>query len=54
MNIIILSILMAIAVIAVSVRYITAKAREIDKEFKEEEIWLNWLNQKNIWQYAPN
>lgn len=38
MNIIILSILMAIAVIAVSTRYITVKAREVDKLFKEEEI----------------
>lgn len=31
MNIIILSILMAIAVIAISVRYVIAKAREVDK-----------------------
>ena len=31
MNIIILSILMAIAVIAVSVRYVISKAREVDK-----------------------
>lgn len=32
MNIIILSILMAISVIAISTRYITAKAREVDKQ----------------------
>lgn len=38
MNIIILSILMAIAVIAVSVRYITAKAREVDKQLDRPDL----------------
>lgn len=36
MNIIILSILMAVAVIAVSARYITVKAGEVDKKLKEQ------------------
>jgi hypothetical protein len=36
MNIIILSILIAIAVIAVSTRYITVKAREVDKQQYKE------------------
>ena len=38
MNIIILSILMAIAVIAVSARYITAKAREVDKQLDRPDL----------------
>ena len=36
MNIIILSILMAIAVIAVSTRYVNNKAREVDKQQYKE------------------
>lgn len=32
MNIIILSMLISVAVIAISVRYVIAKAREVDKQ----------------------
>jgi len=37
MNIIILSILIAIAVIAISTRYVNNKAREIDKKLNRGE-----------------
>lgn len=36
MNIIILSTLIAVAVIAVSARYITTKAKEVDKKLGDE------------------